>query len=252
MIEREGPDTIAAFIAEPIMGAGGVLLPPATYFQKVQAILQRHDIAFIADEVICGFARTGNWWGSQTFDMAPTTVTMAKAITSAYVPMGALTVPDNVNEALLEASGRHGVFAHGFTYSGHPLACAVALKTLEIYERIDIVGHVRRVAPVFQTRLKALADHPLVGEARGVGLIGGLELVKDKSAKTSFEPKLGVGAKAARFAEEEGVLCRAVGGDTIGLCPPLVIDGAEINALFDAVGRALDRTEAWARAEGHL
>jgi 4-aminobutyrate--pyruvate transaminase len=252
MIEREGPDTIAAFIAEPIMGAGGVLLPPATYFQKVQAILQRHDIAFIADEVICGFARTGNWWGSQTFDMAPTTVTMAKAITSAYVPMGALTVPDNVNEALLEASGRHGVFAHGFTYSGHPLACAVALKTLEIYERIDIVGHVRRVAPVFQTRLKALADHPLVGEARGVGLIGGLELVKDKSAKTSFEPKLGVGAKAARFAEEEGVLCRAVGGDTIGLCPPLVIDGAEINALFDAVGRALDRTEAWARAEGHV
>ena len=252
LIEREGPETIAAFIAEPVMGAGGVLMPPATYFQKVQTVLQRHDIAFIADEVICGFARTGNWWGSQTFEMSPTTVTMAKAITSAYVPMGALTVPDNVYEALVETSGKHGVFAHGFTYSGHPLACAVALKTLEIYERIDIVGHVRRVSPVFQTRLRALAAHPLVGEARGVGLIGGLELVRDKSSKASFEPKLGVGARAARFAEEEGVLCRAVGGDTIGLCPPLVIDGAEINILFDAVSRALDRTEVWARAEGYL
>jgi 4-aminobutyrate--pyruvate transaminase len=252
LIEREGPDTIAAFIAEPVMGAGGVLLPPATYFDKVQAVLARHGIAFIADEVICGFARTGRWWGSETFGIKPSTITMAKAITSAYVPMGALTVPQEVYEALVEASGRHGVFAHGFTYSGHPLACAIALKTIEIYERIDIVAHVQRVAPIFQLRLEALADHPLVGEARGVGLIGGLELVKDKRARLSFEPKLGVGARAARFAEEEGVLTRAVGGDTLALCPPLVIDGAEINALFDGIARALDRTEAWAREEGHL
>ncbi len=252
LIEREGPETIAAFIAEPVMGAGGVLVPPATYFEKVQAVLDRYGIAFIADEVICGFARTGNWWGSETFGIRPSTITMAKAITSAYVPMGALTVPEDVYEALVEASGRHGVFAHGFTYSGHPLACAVALKTIEIYERIKIVEHVRRVAPVFQLRLKALADHPLVGDARGVGLIGGLELVKDKRTKQSFEPKLGVGAKAARFAEEEGVLSRAVGGDNLALCPPLVIDGAEINAMFDGIARALDRTEAWARKEGHL
>jgi 4-aminobutyrate--pyruvate transaminase len=252
LIEREGPETIAAFIAEPVMGAGGVLIPPATYFDKVQAVLARHDIAFIADEVICGFARTGNWWGSETFGIKPSTITMAKAITSAYVPMGALTVPQEVYDALVEASGRHGIFAHGFTYSGHPLACAVALKTIEIYERIKIVEHVRRVAPVFQLRLKALADHPLVGEARGVGLIGGLELVKDKRARQSFEPKLGVGAKAARFAEEEGVLSRAVGGDNLALCPPLVIDGAEINAMFDGIARALDKTEAWARKEGHL
>jgi 4-aminobutyrate--pyruvate transaminase len=252
LIEREGPDTIAAFIAEPIMGAGGVLVPPATYFEKVQAVLARHGIAFIADEVICGFARTGNWWGSQAFGIEPTSVTMAKAVTSAYVPMGALTVPEQVYEVLVEASGKHGVFAHGFTYSGHPLACAVALKAIEIYERIDIVAHVRRVAPVFQMRLRALAEHPLVGEARGVGLIGGLELVKDKRSKASFDAKLGVGAKTARFAEEEGVLCRAVGGDTLALCPPLVIDGAEINAMFDCVGRALDRTESWVRKEGHL
>ena len=252
LIQREGPETVAAFIAEPVMGAGGVLLPPATYFQKVQAVLARYDIALIADEVICGFARTGNWWGSQTFGITPSSVTMAKAVTSAYVPMGALTVPAEVYDVLEENSGKHGVFAHGFTYSGHPLACAVALKTIEIYERIDIVGHVRRVAPIFQLRLKALADHPLVGEARGVGLIGGLELVKDKRAKTSFEPKLGVGAKAARLAEEEGVLCRSVGGDTLALCPPLVIDGAEINHMFDCVTRALDRTHAWARSEGLL
>ena len=252
LIQREGPETVAAFIAEPVMGAGGVLLPPATYFQKVQAVLARYDIALIADEVICGFARTGNWWGSQTFGITPSSVTMAKAVTSAYVPMGALTVPADVYDALESNSGKHGVFAHGFTYSGHPLACAVALKTIEIYERIDIVGHVRRVAPIFQLRLKALADHPLVGEARGIGLIGGLELVKDKRAKTSFEPKLGVGAKAARLAEEEGVLCRSVGGDTLALCPPLVIDGAEINHMFDCVTTALDRTNEWARSEGLL
>jgi 4-aminobutyrate--pyruvate transaminase len=252
LIEREGPETIAAFIAEPVMGAGGVLLPPATYFAKVQAVLARHDIAFIADEVICGFARTGNWWGSQTFGLEPSTVTMAKAVTSAYVPMGALTVPEPVYQALVEESGKQGVFAHGFTYSGHPLACAVALKTIEIYERMKIVEHVRRVAPIFRLRIQALAGHPLVGEARSVGLLGGLELVKDKRAKQSFEPKLGVGARAARFAEEEGLLCRAVGGDNVALCPPLVIDGAEINALFDMLARALDKTEAWAREEGHL
>ena len=252
LIEREGPDTVAAFIAEPVMGAGGVLIPPATYFEKVQAVLAKHGIAFIADEVICGFARTGRWWGSETFGIKPTTITMAKAVTSAYVPMGALTVPEDVYQALVEASGKHGVFAHGFTYSGHPLACAVALKAIEIYERIKIVDHVQRVAPIFQLRLKALADHPLVGEARGVGLIGALELVKDKRARQGFEPKLGVGAKAAQLAEEEGVLCRAVAGDNLALCPPLIIDGAEINALFDCVARALDRTEAWARKEGHL
>ncbi len=252
LIEREGPETIAAFIAEPVMGAGGVLIPPKTYFDKVQSVLEAHGIAFIADEVICGFARTGRWWGSETFGLRPTTVTMAKAITSAYVPLGALTVSEEVYQALVEESGKLGVFAHGFTYSGHPLACAVALKTIEIYERIKIVEHVQRMAPIFQLRLNALADHPLVGEARGVGLIGALELVKDKRARAGFEPKLGVGARAARFAEEEGLICRAVGGDNVALCPPLVIDGAEINAMFDCLARALDRTEAWARSEGHL
>jgi 4-aminobutyrate---pyruvate transaminase len=250
LIEREDPDTIAAFIAEPVMGAGGVIVPPRTYFEKVQAVLTRHDIAFIADEVICGFARTGQMFGSQTFGIRPDTMTMAKAISSAYVPLGAVTVPEHVYEAMLDESRKIGMFAHGFTYSGHPVACAVALKTLEIYERIDIVAHVQRVAPIFELRLKALGQHPLVGEARGVGLIGGLELVRDKSSRQSFDPRQGVGAKAVALAQEEGLIVRAVAGDTIGVCPPLVIDGAEVNVMFDTLEKALDRTYAWVRQEG--
>ena len=249
LIEREDPETIAAFIAEPVQGAGGVIVPPRTYFEKIQAILARHDIAFIADEVICGFGRTGNWFGTQTFGMTPTTMSIAKAITSAYVPLGAVTVPEPVYEALVDESKKLGVFAHGFTYSGHPVACAVANKAIEIYQRMDIVGHVRRVSPVFQTRLAALADHPLVGEARGVGLIGGLELVRDKTTKESFEPARGVGPKVVAFAQDEGLICRAIAGDTVALCPPLIIDGAEINQVFDALTRALDRTVGWLASE---
>jgi len=218
----------------------------------VQAVLSRYDIAFIADEVICGFARTGRMFGSETFGIKPDTVTMAKAISSAYVPLGAVTVPEHVYEAMLDESRKIGVFAHGFTYSGHPVACAVALKTLEIYERIDIVAHVQRVAPIFELRLKALGEHPLVGEARGVGLIGGLELVRDKAARQSFDPRQGVGAKAVAFAQEEGLIVRAVSGDTVAVCPPLVIDGAEVNAMFDALEKALDRTYAWAKQDGLL
>jgi 4-aminobutyrate--pyruvate transaminase len=250
LIQREGPETIAAFIAEPVMGAGGVIPPPRTYFQKIQEVLRRYDIMMIADEVICGFGRTGNWFGSQTFGIEPDTITMAKAITSAYMPLGAITVSEPVYEAMLEESKKLGVFAHGFTYTGHPVSCAVALKTLEIYERIDIVRHVQSVAPVFETRLKALRDHPLVGETRGVGLIGGIELVKNKSTKESFDLRQGVGPKVVKLAEEEGLICRAVAGDTIALSPPLIINGAEINLMFDALGRALDRAEEWVSKEG--
>jgi 4-aminobutyrate---pyruvate transaminase len=250
MIEREEPDTIAAFIAEPVMGAGGVIVPPRTYFEKVQAVLSRHDIAFIADEVICGFARTGRMFGSETFGIKPDTITIAKAISSAYVPLGAVTIPEHVYEAMLDESRKIGVFAHGFTYSGHPVACAVAVKTLEIYERINIVAHVQRVAPIFELRLKALGGHPLVGEARGVGLIGGLELVRDKASRASFDPRQGVGAKTVAFAQEEGLIVRAVAGDTVAVCPPLIIDGAEINLMFDALGKALDRAYAWAKQDG--
>ncbi|MCB1548121.1 MAG: aminotransferase class III-fold pyridoxal phosphate-dependent enzyme [Hyphomicrobiaceae bacterium] len=248
LIEREDPDTIAAFIAEPVMGAGGVIVPPATYFEKIQAVLKRHDIALIVDEVICGFGRTGNMFGSQTYGITPDTVTMAKAITSAYMPLGAVTVSEDVYQAMLDESRKIGVFAHGFTYTGHPVACAVAVKTLEIYQRLDIVAHVQRVAPIFAMRLKALSDHPLVGEARGVGLIGGLQLVADKKAKAAFPPEKGVGGKAVQFCQEEGLILRALGGDVLAVCPPLIIDGAGINELFDSLERGLDKTLAWLRS----
>lgn len=252
LIEREGPDTIAAFIAEPVQGAGGVIIPPETYFEKVQAILKRHDIAFIADEVICGFGRTGNMFGSETFGMQPDTITMAKAITSAYMPLGAVTVTGDMFQAFVAESKKLGVFAHGFTYSGHPVAAAVAVKTLEIYQRMDIVSHVRSVTPTFQRRLHELGNHPLVGNARSVGLIGALELVRDKTSKDSFAPSDGVGAKTVEFAQEEGLLCRAVGGDNVALCPPLIIKEAEIDVMFDALSKALDKTADWVTKElGH-
>jgi 4-aminobutyrate--pyruvate transaminase len=252
LIEREGPETIAAFIAEPVMGAGGVIVPPKTYFEKVQAILRHYDIAFIADEVICGFARTGNMFGSQTFGMQPDTVSMAKAITSAYMPLGAVTVPEHVYQAMIDESKKLGVFAHGFTYSGHPVASAVAVKTLEIYDRIDIVGHVRKVAPTFMKRLKELDAHPLVGETRGVGLLGGIELVKDKKSRQSFDPRQGVGAKVNTFAQDEGLISRPIAGDTLALCPPLIINTDQINTMFDRMARALDRGLDWVRKEGMI
>jgi 4-aminobutyrate--pyruvate transaminase len=248
MIIREGPETVAAFIAEPVQGAGGVILPPKTYMAKVQEVLSRYGIRFIADEVICGFGRTGNWFGSETFGMKPDTVSVAKAITSAYVPLGAVSISEDDYQLMLEASKKHGMFAHGFTYTGHPVACAVANAALEVYTRDDIVGHVRRVSPIFQTRLQSLASHPLVGEARGVGLIGGLELVADKQTKQSFDPKLAVGAKVVALAEDEGLICRAVGGDVVAMCPPLVINGAQINEAFDALERALDKALDWTRS----
>ncbi|MGD9867903.1 MAG: aminotransferase [Hyphomicrobiales bacterium] len=250
MIEREGPDTIAAFIAEPVMGAGGVVVPPQGYFEAVQKVLDQYDILFIVDEVICGFGRTGNMFGSETFKLKPDTISMAKAITSAYAPLGALTVPEEMYQAMLDESRKIGAFGHGFTYSGHPLCTAVGVKTLEIYKRIDIVGKVRKVAPLFQKRLEALGGHPLVGEARGIGLLGALELVADKGAKKNFDPKQGVGAKAGYFIQDEGLIVRSIFNDTLTLCPPLVISEEEITEMFDALERGLDRTAVWLKTNG--
>ena len=247
-IQREGPDTVAAFIAEPVMGAGGVVLPPEGYFAAIQAVLDKYDILFIADEVICGFGRTGSMFGSQTFGIRPDSITVAKALTSAYVPLAAITVPEEVYEAMLEASRKIGTFGHGFTYSGHPVGAAVGLKAIEIYERENIVGHVRRLAPILAQRLEALAGHPLVGNTRGVGLIGGVELMADKTAKRPFLPQHGVGAAVARWCEAEGLITRAM-GDTIALCPPLIITEAEIGEMFDRLQRALDTAEAWVAKE---
>jgi 4-aminobutyrate--pyruvate transaminase len=250
VIEREGPETIAAFIAEPVMGAGGVVIPPKGYFEEIGRVLASYDIRIISDEVITGFGRTGEMFGCQALGFAPTSISVAKAITSAYVPLGAITIEEDLHAALLKQSERLGVFGHGYTYTGHPVACAVALKTLEIYEREDIPGQVRRKAPHFLARLEKLAEHPLVGHTRGMGLLGGVELVADKAARRLFDPAAGVGAMAVRKAQEHGLLTRAVGGDVLALCPPLVITREEIDEMFDRLERALDDTYHWARGEG--
>jgi 4-aminobutyrate--pyruvate transaminase len=249
LILREGPETVAAFIAEPVMGAGGVLVPPQTYFRKITEICRKYDVYMISDEVICGFGRLGTAFGCERVGFEPHTISVAKALTSAYVPMAAITVPETMYQALLDESRKIGTFGHGFTYSGHPVAAAVALKVLEIYARERMAEAAARKTPQFQSRLAALGEHPLVGEARGLGLVGAVELVADKPSKRSFDPKAGVAARAVQFAEDEGAIIRFLGGDVISLCPPLIITAAEIDALFDALARALDRTLDWARRE---
>lgn len=249
LIEREGPDTIAAMIAEPIMGAGGVLIPPATYYAEIQKVLDEHDIMMISDEVINGFGRTGNWWGSQTMGMTPKTISAAKQLTAAYAPLGAVLVPQDVYDAYVSHSEAIGTFGHGFTYGGHPLGCALGVKALEIYQRRDIVSMVRSIAPLFEARLKKIADHPLVGEVRSAGLVGGVEMVADKATKRSFDPKKGVGAQIAKFCENRRVILRAI-GDTIAFCPPMIITEVELNEMFDRFELALADAEAWVDKEG--
>jgi len=250
MIENEGADTVAAFIAEPVMGAGGALMPPEGYFAKIQAVCDRHDVLFIADEVITGFGRLGHMWGSQAFGIRPDTISFAKAVTSAYLPLGGVMVNEAVYQALLDESRKIGLFAHGYTYSGHPVSCAVARKAIEIYERDRFAEQARVKGRLFQRRLDGLADHPLVGEARGMGLIGGLEIVADKGSKRQYEVKRGVAARCVGFAQAEGLIVRSLSGDRIALCPPLIITEEEIGELFDRLTRALDRTAEWIGKEG--
>jgi 4-aminobutyrate---pyruvate transaminase len=247
-IAREGADTIGAFIAEPVQGAGGVVIPPPGYFERVQAILKRHEILFIADEVITGFGRLGQPFGSQVFGLRPDLITVAKMLTSAYVPMSALYVSDPIYQTIADASAAVGTFGHGYTYSGHPLACAVALETLRIYESDDVVGHVRRVAPRLQQGLRRFEGHPIVGDVRGLGLIGALELAADPVRRLPFDPKRGVGAFFVRRAQAHGLIVRVLAGDVIAFSPPLVITESEIDSLLERTGRALDDTLAWVRS----
>jgi 4-aminobutyrate--pyruvate transaminase len=240
-IEKEGPDTVAAFIAEPVMGAGGVIPPPRTYFDKIQPVLRKHDVLLIADEVICGFGRTGNMFGTETYGLKPDIMTVAKQLSSAYLPISATIVSEKIYQALLSQSEKIGVFAHGVTYAAHPVPAAVAVETLKIYAERHIVDHVREVAPRFQNRLRELGSHPLVGDTRGVGLVGGLELVQDKASKAAFEPSAGVGQMVADFAQDNGLIIRAM-IDNIGLCPPLIITDKEIDDLFNRLKKSLDQT----------
>ena len=239
-IIAEGPDTVAAFIGEPVMGAGGVMPPPRTYWEKMQAVCRKHDVLVVADEVITGFGRTGNWFGSQTYNIEPDFMVVSKAITSSYFPLTAIMFTDKVYQTLADNSAKIGVFAHGFTASGHPVGTAVALENLDIIEEKDLVGAVRRNSPHFLERLKAFEEHPLVGEARGVGLIGALEFVSAKATTAAFDPPGSCGAKLAELCHEEGLIIRAI-GDVIAFCPPLVISPADIDQIFDRFGRALKR-----------
>jgi 4-aminobutyrate--pyruvate transaminase len=248
IIAREGADTIAAFFAEPVQGAGGVIVPPAGYFAKIQAVLKKHDILMVADEVITGFGRTGNLFGCDTYGIKPDIMTVAKALSSSYMPISATLVSKAIYDGLVKGSERNGAFSHGVTYAGHPVASAVAVEALKIYEERDIVGHVQRVAPKFQARLAALSAHPLVSSTRGVGLIGALEIVQDKATRKTFDATSGVIARLGNAVLENGLITRAL-RDTMAVCPPLIITEAQIDELFDKLTLALDTTLEFARGQ---
>jgi 4-aminobutyrate---pyruvate transaminase len=249
LIQTEGPDTIAAFFAEPVMGAGGAIVPPQGYFDKIQAVLRKHNILFVADEVICGFARTGEMWGSQTFEIRPDMVTSAKALSAAMQPISAVLVNDRIHEAMLAQSDKRGNFAHGYTYAGHPVAAAVALEVQRIYAEIDIVARAKRLGPVLQSTLGRLKGHPLVGDVRGAGLILGIELMRDGERRIAFEPALNVGARVDAASKRHGLILRVV-GDRLVFAPPLVIEVSEIEEIGERLGHALDDVASDLKHEG--
>ncbi len=228
LILAQGPQTIAAFFVEPVMGAGGIVVPPARYYERLQALLKQHDILLVCDEVVTAFGRTGEMFGSTTMKLQPDLLVCAKALSSAYIPISALMIGPKVYQAIERQSGELGLFGLTMTYSGHPVASAVALETLKIYEEERIVDHVRDLAPAFLGGLQALSSHPQVKEVRGIGLLAGVELAT------------GQGRECARLAEEEGLILRAI-GDTIAFCPPLVISASEVDELHRRFARALDR-----------
>lgn len=233
MILTEGPDTIAAFIGEPVMGAGGVIVPPEGYWAAIQAVLKKYDILLIADEVICGFGRTGQMFGSQTMGIEPDVMVLSKQLSSSYMPISAVLVNDRVYQPVADESDRIGVLGHGYTGSGHPVAAAVALENIKIIEERDLVGNAARLEPLFLSRLKALTDNPLVKEMRGIGLIGALELKQQGDA-------VGVAGGAMSAAcMEHGLIVRNL-GDTVALCPPLIITEAQLTELFDIYADALN------------
>jgi adenosylmethionine-8-amino-7-oxononanoate aminotransferase len=241
LIEREGADTIAAFIAEPIGGAAGVVVAPDNYFPELQKLLERHDILFWADEVICGFGRTGNDFGATTMHIKPQLMSLAKQLSSAYIPISAAIVPGFMVEAMREPSNQLGIFGHGYTYTGHPVAAAAALKAIEIYQRDKLFDHAARVGRYMQSRLREFSDHPLVGEVRGKGLIAAVELVANKERRESFADGK-VGATAKQYCQDHGLLIRAVSGNCLAFCPPLVITEAQIDEMIDQFSRGLDQT----------
>jgi 4-aminobutyrate---pyruvate transaminase len=251
MIQAEGPDTIAAFFAEPVMGAGGAIVPPAGYFDRIQAVLSKYDILFVADEVICGFARTGEMWGSQTYGIRPDMITSAKALSAAMQPISAVLINERIHAAMLRQSDRFGNFAHGYTYAGHPVAAAVALEVQKIYDEIDIVARAKRLGPVMQAALGRLIAHPLVGDVCGTGLILGMELMRDGEKRIPFDPALAVGQRVDVGSKRHGLIVRVV-GDRLVFAPPLVIEESEIEEIAERLGRTLDDVAHELRQEGAL
>jgi putrescine aminotransferase len=238
-IDELGEDNVAAFIAEPVQGAGGVIVPPDSYWPAVQKILDERDILFIADEVICGFGRTGNWWGSQTYDLKPDLVTFAKAVTNGYVPLGGVLVGDRVSDVLLAGGGE---FAHGLTYSGHPVACAAGIATLEVLRSDDIIGRAARdLAPRLQDGLKAFEAHPIVGQVRGRGMFAAVELVRDKHSRERLAPDSAGAVFCRDTANDRGLMVRQT-GDAMIMAPPLVCEAEHIDLLIERLGEALDVT----------
>jgi 4-aminobutyrate--pyruvate transaminase len=244
LILREGPETIGAFWADPVQGGGaGALPPPAGYFEKIQAVLRKYDILMIADEVICGFGRTGSMWGSETCGVTPDILTCAKALSAAMQPISAVLMNERIFQSIMTQSDRLGSFVHGFTYAGHPVASAVALETLRIYEEMDLVAHVKALEPVFLEAFGALRDHPLVGDFTGCGLMGGVELVKDKARRETFATSEKVGAKVDEHARARGLILRTT-ASRVALSPPLIITPEEIREMAARLRGALDDTLA--------
>jgi len=241
IILKEGPETVAAFFCDPVQGSAGALPPPAGYFDKIQAVLRKYDVLLVADEVICGFGRTGNMWGCQTYGIEPDMMTCAKALSAAMQPISALLLNERIFQSILQQSDKQGAFVHGSTHAGHPVAASVALETLRIYDEIDIVAHVRAVEPTFLEMLGALREHPLIGGFNGVGLIGGLELVKDKTTRESYPISVGLGALIDANARRNGLILRIV-GNRIAFSPPLIITHNELEQLGTRLRRTLDDT----------
>ncbi len=242
-IEAEGADTIAAFFTEPVIAAGGVIMPPAGYFDGLQKLLKKHDILLVCDEVVTGFARTGNMFGATTMNLLPDMLVYAKALSSAYIPISALLVNERIFTAIARQSDELGSFGLTMTYCGHPVASAVAREAIRIYEEEDFPARVRRLEAPFLGGLRGLASHPLVGEVRGLGLLAGVELVRDKNTHEPFAKNQKIGAICAALCEKHGLMLRAI-GDTLALCPPLVISETEIEELLARLRLALDETAA--------
>jgi 4-aminobutyrate--pyruvate transaminase len=252
VILEEGADTVAAFIGEPLMGAGGVMPPPAGYWQGIEALCRKYDILLVSDEVINGFGRVGSPFGAQHYGFKPDIMVVSKQLTSSYVPLAAVLFSESVYSAVADNTAKIGTFGHGFTTSGHPLAMAIALENLKIIEERDLMGNAARVGAIMQAELaRQLGSHPLVGEVRGSGLIAGVELVEDKASKRPFDPQLKVGARTFARGHDNGLIVRAI-GDTIALCPPMIITEAQVKEVITRLKKTLDDVAAQLAADGQL